>query len=102
MDKNDWQNRNRQRHREQGLCVDCNAPAIDGLSRCVKHHYQQKIDNRAYYGRVQPVKIQKIKARQRRLVEEGKCQACGQPIDDGGTVTRCYPCACFALERRIR
>lgn len=25
------------RRRAQGLCIDCNAPAVDGKRRCAKH-----------------------------------------------------------------
>ena len=99
--KTDWQNRNRQKHRDLGLCVDCNNAALPDLSRCAKHWYEQRNYNKKYYQGVSNIKINKVQARQRKLGEEGKCQSCGRPIEEEGTTTRCYACSCSEL-RRIR
>jgi hypothetical protein len=72
--------RYRERHLEQGLCVDCPEPAKPGKIRCRYHAaYHRDINNR---------NNQKYT---RMRLENNLCSRCGTPLIEG-EATRCVNC----------
>jgi hypothetical protein len=78
----------KQRHREQGLCLDC-SEAAETNGRCAKHAYSQKVRQSEYdsthrdYRNAYQMRF-KIKRR-----EAGLCPTCGGPRDDEGFIGCC-------------
>lgn len=57
-----------QRHKQQGLCIDCNEKVAIGHTRCARHLSLVVQRNRKLY---------------QRRVCVGKCYRCGAPLLDG-------------------
>lgn len=84
----------KQRHREQGLCVDCPLPAMPGHIRCVEHLHSHAVRKRIARSR-DPVEYRKKWRRiyiQRK--KDGRCPKCGNvkeyDVDEGFIV--CQNC----------
>jgi len=66
----------RQKHKEQGLCQDCNEPVLGQHRCCAKHLALRQVAFR---------KVQKG------WLSEGKCCRCGAPLQEGEN-TYCVAC----------
>jgi len=84
----------RQRHKEQGLCIDCSRPVHPPHIRCVEHLHNRNKGQMLYY-RKNSEKILNYhrKVKQRRK-DSGLCVVCGNEKDvdiDEGKV-KCQNC----------
>lgn len=81
------------RHRDKGLCVVCQRPAIPGRVRCAFHLREQAELYRSRYRRDHKKERERLDALRERYAEEGRCIKCGAPMveEDEGHST-CMNC----------
>ena len=93
----------KKRHKEQGLCVDCNRPAIPGQIRCMVHARYHNETFPKYYAQNRDAITSRIKRNREQYIKDGRCQMCSAPLgeqDEG--MTCCVNCRDRQMRMAIR
>ena len=72
----------KQKHKEQGLCVDCSRPALPGRIKCIIHSETSRMQNYKYVHN-NYAKVLETNRKQKQIYRDtNRCPSCGAPLGE--------------------
>ena len=102
FDHNKWKREYENRHKEQGLCIQCNREATPGYIRCSFHRAKQRVYDKKYTEKYSDRRRKQSMEKKKKRIANNRCRDCGGPMNpdiDGG-LKICFNCRCRIRQRQ--
>jgi hypothetical protein len=72
----------KQKHREQGLCVDCSRPVLPGQTKCIIHNEKSRARTYRHYQKNHDKVLESNRKIKQRYRDANRCPSCGAPLGE--------------------
>lgn len=81
------------RHKDLGLCIECNDKAVTGYIRCIYHLSVDNERHRRSYRKNREKKLEKRRKEIKWRIENHRCRTCGAPMEAEWETRECPNCS---------